>query len=73
MKIMNDFLIFHIITRTVVIYAVYLSIMKSMAPGRPLMNVVSLLLHTSLQNKTYSQGFGSFKVAFFLKSERIMI
>ena len=29
MKIMNDFLIFHIITRTVVIYAVYLSIMKS--------------------------------------------
>ena len=41
MKMMNDFLLFHLISRIFVMYAFGMSIIKDMAPGRPVLNVVS--------------------------------
>ena len=41
MRMMIDLLLFHLISRLSVMLAIGLSIMKSMAPGKPTLNVVS--------------------------------
>ena len=44
MRMMIDLLLFHLISRLSVMLAIGLSIMKSMAPGKPTLNVVSTFI-----------------------------
>ena len=41
MRMMIDLLLFHLISRISIMLAIGLSIMKSMAPGKPTLNIVS--------------------------------
>ena len=43
MRMMIDLLLFHLISRISVMLAVCMAIMKSMAPGKPTLNIVSII------------------------------
>jgi hypothetical protein len=43
MRMMNDFLLFHLISRISVMIAFCMAITKSLAPGKPTLNIVSIV------------------------------
>ena len=57
MRMMIDLLLFHLISRISVMLAVGLSIMKSMAPGKPTLNVVSTCILEVMSKKAISPKY----------------
>ena len=57
MRMMIDLLLFHLISRLSVMLAIGLSIMKSMAPGKPTLNVVSTCILEVMSKKAISPKY----------------